>query len=185
MNLFHSLIIKITFAVSALTALLTGVPVDQSTVTIEATTTPDAIIEVSPADEVIPAPAPVIAPRPVKVYTRPSFVAKPVGSFAPTVTELPAPSSGQVETSATLEVGGAITNEAVIPTTQMSVVTYNVAPQEGSPLEAKEGLTVEALREYVLSTNPDVVAFRKKMEVASAEELVNYLVQNGFTVVEN
>ena len=59
---------------------------------------------------------------------------------------------------------------------------YTITPQEGSPLKPRSEITADELREYVLRTNYDVIAFRKAMEEATVDELVKYLEQNGFEV---
>ena len=117
--------------------------------------------------------------RDVKVYSRPNFIEKPKGSFKPDVTDIPSPAKDEkVKVKDT-------PTEITIPATQTEEVRYSVVPQTDAKLKKKDAMTLDELRDYVLKTNPNVVAFRKKMQGASAEELVNYLVQNGFTVIEN
>jgi len=62
--------------------------------------------------------------------------------------------------------------------------TYTITPQSGSPLQPRHKISFEQLRQYVLSTNYDYVAFRKKMEVATEQDLIDYLVANGFKVTK-
>lgn len=59
---------------------------------------------------------------------------------------------------------------------------YTITPQKGSPLKPRENITLEQLRDYVIQTNYQIVAFREKMATASEDELIDYLKANGFTI---
>lgn len=62
---------------------------------------------------------------------------------------------------------------------------FSITPQEGSPLKPRTNITLEQLRDYVIQTNYQVVAFRQKMAEASEDELLDYLKSNGFTIKTN
>tara|TARA_R100001086_G_C11847959_1_gene260610 strand:- start:3256 stop:3681 length:426 start_codon:yes stop_codon:yes gene_type:complete len=60
--------------------------------------------------------------------------------------------------------------------------TYKVTSPEDGKIEVNESMTVEEMREFVISLNRDHIKFRKQMESASEKELVEFLKSNGYTV---
>lgn len=164
--MFHSLIIKITFLVSSILVSV-GLTAPIANVNDVATTTPTQQVEVQATSSSNNA---VIVPDQVEA-------------------QAPAPADEQIPftISIPVDVSGSniITNSAQPVEIQMATTKeklFYLTPQEGSPLKTKDGITLEEMRAYVLSMNPDVVAFRKQTENATEAELVKYLQLNGFIV---
>jgi hypothetical protein len=60
--------------------------------------------------------------------------------------------------------------------------TFKVTSPEGGAVEVNRKMSLEEMREFVISLNRDHIKFRKQMQEASEGELVEFLKNNGYTV---
>lgn len=109
------------------------------------------------------------------------------GIQSPIVINVEVPSVSEEKISDTgFETAGSIFEEQIEEDNQMPEETlYTIIPQEGSPLEGREDITLAEMRDYVIQTNYDVLTFRQSMETATADELIEWLEANGFEVTHN
>lgn len=124
------------------------------------------------------------------VTLQPTVVPVPPVSSVPPAAEAPQPVLPpvvvQVEVPITVPpAGSSITS----PTPTIVMPTFQITPPAEAPQAALDLLgnhtkTLDEMRVFVVSLNPQV-AFKKKMQTASKEELVSYLEKNDYMVVEN
>ena len=115
-------------------------------------------IPVTPQPLLVPSPAPVALPQPV-VITQPVIV--------------------QVQPQSQPPTDNPLNDQTPAPNTTI----YDIVPQAGSPLKSRQGLDLEGLRAYIMGLN-NSIGFQVRIQNATADELVAYLQDNGFQVVQ-
>lgn len=182
MNIFQTIAIKISLAFSS---LLIAIGVMQAPTPVEPVTPVIAPVEIVQDTAVKTDPSPVVKKiTPKKVVTVETHL--PVNKEAlevvtPIVLPEPATIYIKIEEPKPAVKDDIFREQGYSPMTA-SAKAYSITPQKGSPLKARENISLEEVREYVIATNYQIVSFREKMATASEAELLDYLKANGFTI---